>query len=144
MFAKKHKKSKEIQKDLLRFILEERLTGSSKNKIKIVFDGYHPSFLPERNDNSVNVIFSGEQTADQKIKEIVESAYNPKTIVVVSDDRQIKFFAKTAGAKSLSIEEFVGIDSLAADNGKENQQKKELTYSQVQKINEELRKIWLG
>jgi hypothetical protein len=69
--------------------------------------------------------------------------------VVVSDDKEIKFFAKSLGAKIKATEEFIKpkTKSLGVDNRKKQPRDEffdyELTYTQRSKINEELRKIWL-
>ncbi len=89
------------------------------------------------------VIFSCESSADERIKEIVESAAVAKNLVIVSDDRQIRDFARLCGALSLGIEEFLGRGEKkkrVEDNG---QSKPDLSYGDSQKINEELRNLWL-
>lgn len=92
----------------------------------------------------IDVIYSGQESADTRIKRMVESSGNPKDIAVVSDDREIQFFIKSVGARSIGVEEFV---APAADR-KQNRQEKdlvknELNYSQMSKINQELRELWL-
>jgi len=125
---------------LLEFIRANRLCGSPKNRVTVVFDGYPVSLEPSYNDRNTQIIFSRNLSADEKIKMIVEESANRKNIVVVSDDKEIKFIVKSLGARSIGIEEFI--------KAKEKSQKKEvikpeLNYSQIHKINQELRKIWL-
>jgi predicted RNA-binding protein with PIN domain len=136
------KKSKDSRIALLDFIKINRLCGSPKNKITVIFDGYPDLSARNLDSDEINVIFSRSQTADERIKGIVEKSGNPKNVVVVSDDNEIRFMVKSIGAKVLSVEEFLSrkeklqarIETLAESK---------LTYSQMHKINQELRKIWL-
>ncbi len=134
------KKFRDERLTLLELIRTEKLCGSSKNKITVVFDGYAGNF--KSNDSGIEVIFSGERTADEKIKEIVQSRGNPKNIVVVSDDREIKDFAKICSAKAVGIEEFI-YHKKKRIKVEDESLKPELTYSAMHKINQELKQIWL-
>lgn len=145
LFAKNHKKViKDSRKALLEFIRIRRLCGSPKNKITVVFDGHSNITELKQNDNNINVIFSKKETADEKIKKIVGKPLgNAKNIVVVSDDKDIRFFVKALGARSIGIEEFIGAKEKPIACQDSDSIKPELNYSQIQKINQELKKIWL-
>jgi predicted RNA-binding protein with PIN domain len=119
----------------------------------VIFDGYPaPSFKFGYDYSDIDAIFSKGITADEKIKVMLEKATNCRVIVVVSDDRQIKFFAKACRAKAIGVEEFVK-SAIPDVNGlshkgklktqKSNLVKPELTYVQIDKINKELKKLWL-
>jgi predicted RNA-binding protein with PIN domain len=123
---------------LLQFITINKLTGSPRNKITVVFDGYPPKSKSMHNDPQINLIFTAKDTADERIKKILESASNPKNIVVVSDDKEIRFFVKSSGGRVMGVDEFICLSP-----SPKTAQKAELTYSQMEKINQELRKIWL-
>ena len=136
---------------LLGFIKINKLCGSPRNKITVVFDGYS-DFLESINYADIDVVFSRKETADERIKKMVESSGNPKNIVVVSDDKEIVFFIKSLGARPMSVEEFIGSSSASKGQGhfgddiqekKGSLLKSELTYSQIQEINKELKNIWL-
>lgn len=83
---------------------------------------------------------------------MLEAAVQPKNLVVISDDREIAFFARQAGAHPTSVEEFL-CRAPQARRLQANQQKKskgeeeesgpKISYSAMQKINQELSKIWL-
>ncbi|MEW6100731.1 MAG: NYN domain-containing protein [Candidatus Omnitrophota bacterium] len=140
-FSPLHRKHTDARRALVEFIREKKLCGSPKNKITIVFDGYAPSGEGEDSSRQIEIIFSQARTADEKIKNILEKTPFIKTTVVVSDDKEIKLFARLTGAASLGVSEFISkakkIDrALLA-------LKPEITYSQMHKINEELRKLWL-
>jgi len=134
-------KAKYPKSALLEFIKKNRLCGSSRNKIMVVFDGY-PEPSSNKTASDTNIVFSGNETADEKIKRVVESSDNPKNIIVVSDDKEIKFFAKVCGAKAIGVEEFIPTKEKKAKD-EDDLLKAELTYAQIDKINKELRKIWL-
>jgi len=137
------KKIKDSKALLLEFIRVNRLCGSPKNKITVVFDG-HPDLSSRISDKTeINVIFSKIETADERIKKIVEKTGNPKNAVVVSDDKEIIFFAKSFGAKVLNIQEFINRAKYLIGSQKKEPMKPELSYSQIHKINQELRQLWL-
>ncbi len=139
------RKIKEQKLALLNFIKTKGLGGSAKNKITVVFDGY-----PSPKDNQdlsntphIGIIFSRNITADEKIKMIVEESANRKNIVVVSDDKEIRFIAKLLGARHMGIEDFIAPKSKSQRHVQKEALKPELSYSQMHKINQELRKLWL-
>jgi predicted RNA-binding protein with PIN domain len=143
LFSRTHKKIKNTQIALLEFIKTGKLTGSLKNKITVIFDGYPTSDGCDYGGNDIEVIFSRKISADDKIKRIVEESANRKNVVVVSDDREISFIVKSLGARCLGIEEFVGKDEKSRGCQKNDLLKPELSYTQIHKINQELSKIWL-
>lgn len=131
---------------LLDIIKTKRLCGSPRNEIIVVFDGFinEPQLGEYRNE--MRVIFSYDETADDKIKQIIEQAKNKKNIIVVSDDREIADFAKIYGAKPLSGNEFlkpINEDRNESMRTNSDSFKQQLNYSQIQAINEELKKKWL-
>jgi len=109
----------------------------------VVFDG-HPDLSSRILDKTeINIIFSKSETADERIKKIVEKIGNPNNTLVVSDDKEIIFFAKSFGAKVLNIQEFINRAKYLIGSEKKEPMKPELNYSQIHKINQELRQIWL-
>jgi predicted RNA-binding protein with PIN domain len=93
-------------------LLEElaRFTSAKKVRAAVVFDG-----APEKNfpDNSA---FKGVKVyyhkfgsnADERIKQLVESSKERKTLFVVTDDRALAAYVRRCGAKILSCNEFRG------------------------------------
>jgi predicted RNA-binding protein with PIN domain len=136
-----NKKSQDSRAALLDYILRNRLCGSKKNKIIIIFDGYQDSRYPNP-DTEIEVIFSRKESADEKIKRIIFESKNVKNIVVVSDDKEIKFFSRSYGATVRGVGDFFKYKYNTKEKA-EDSFKAELTYSQMHKINGELRKIWL-
>lgn len=127
---------------LLEFIRFNGLCGSGKNNITVVFDGYPRLGASSLNNLEINIVFSGIGTADEEIKKICENSKSIKTIVVVSDDNEIKYFVKSMGARTLGVKEFVGEKKTLCKPKNETLDVK-MTYSQMCKVNEELKKIWL-
>lgn len=137
------KKAPDPAKTILILIRNRRLTGSAKNKIILVFDGFPKSGVLPPEETGVEVIFSRKVSADEKIKMLVEERAMRKQIIVVSDDREIKFMVKSLGAQCLGIEEFIAAKEKLKPPPRKDLLKPELNFSQVHKINEELKKIWL-
>jgi len=134
--------AKDSRITLLEFIKAKRLCGSSKNKITVVFDGY-PDTGELINNTQIEVIFTRKESADERIKKIVEATDNAKTIMVVSDDKEIQFIVRSFGARCIGVEDFLARSSKKAQGGIQESQDPELTYSQMETINRELRKLWL-
>jgi predicted RNA-binding protein with PIN domain len=133
-----------LKKQLGVFLRIGRLTSSSKNKVTIIFDGY-PLKWPVLEDNlpDIQVIYSLRLSADEKIKMLVEESGNRKNIVVVSDDKEIRYTVKAQGARIMGIEEFINSKQKSRSLKDKGLITPELSYSQMHKINQELRKIWL-
>jgi predicted RNA-binding protein with PIN domain len=89
--------------------LSSHYTGSGV-KIIIAFDGKGSN----RHHKNIDVKFSytdvGHQfeNADQLIKHLIEKAKNPKLFKIVTNDNEIKFFAKECGCKTQSLDSFWG------------------------------------
>lgn len=153
LFSKRHKKSQEPRREFLEFIRLGHLTGSFKNKVLIIFDGFSGLEPLNAERFNIDIVFTQEETADNYIKRIVDKSANTKNIIVVSNDKEIGFFIKSSGARSQSVEEF--LSPLFIRNGlvfhqekrqrghKSNSLKAELNYSETEKINKELKDIWL-
>jgi predicted RNA-binding protein with PIN domain len=143
LFQSTHKDTVDSRLALLALISIKRLTGSSKNRITVVFDGYPATTQARYVDSNINVIFSRKISADDKIKNIVEESANRRNIVVVSDDKEIKFMVRALGARSMGVEEFINAKEKSKSCQKKDLLKPELNYSQIHEINQELSKIWL-
>ncbi|MCK9602947.1 MAG: NYN domain-containing protein [Candidatus Omnitrophica bacterium] len=144
LFSRKNnKKIQGPRKLLLEFIMANRLCGSRRNKAVIVFDGYPESLKQETDAGEIKVIYSKDDSADERIKQMLERAGNPKTVIVVSDDKEIKFFTKSFGARAMSIEEFIKPKEKANDDEEDLSSHPKLTYTQMSRINKELRQVWL-
>ena len=145
LFSRTYKKTDNPAQALLLCIRTHRLTGSVKNDFVVVFDGYPPYAYQQ--DHSRRVIFSGDESADEYIKRVIEKAGNARTLVVVSDDKEIVFCAKAYRAQSCSGDEFFSALQDAARTRQESlrcqENERKIGYSQMQKINKEMREKWL-
>ena len=116
--------------------------AQAKNKnlknLTVVFDGQADVFAPEMR-STVKIIFTKGKSADEKIKKMVESSSFARDIAVVSDDREIKFYISSLGARKISVAEFLKM--LYSSSKREDTFK--LDEDQVKKINHELEKFWL-
>lgn len=82
---------------------------TKKTRVLLVFDGTPDLNLIGKKFQKKNfsVIFPPpDQNADGVIKEIISKQTDLRRFFVVSSDREIKDFAKSKGAKSLSCKEF--------------------------------------
>lgn len=126
---------------LVRLLEQLRPFGSLKNKVTIVFDG-SSNVITHPIQSSIEVKFSCPESADDEIKRLVERSKTPKQIIVVSDDRELTFYVRSLGAAILSASDFLLKCRLLTDKPK-YKPNVELSYSEMEKINEELRKKWL-
>jgi len=75
------KKLRSGREGLVKFIERYRPQGSKRNSVTLVFDGQSDVSSPQLK-SSINVMFSKGESADEKIKRMVERSKNPKQIVV--------------------------------------------------------------
>jgi len=141
------------RRQLVTFIETRRPHGSSHNKVTIIFDGgpgLPGGILTSR--SNLSVLFSGESSADDWIKQKVEDSTNKKQIIVVTDDRDIKYAVSASGSKTISVKRFLSMGKISGGSASRSQAYKvkgsaspDKIISKVveAKINEEMKKIWL-
>ncbi|MFH1355125.1 MAG: NYN domain-containing protein [Candidatus Omnitrophota bacterium] len=137
----KNKLYKDSRLSLLEFIRMNRLTGSLKNRVIVVFDGY-PDRWESDNSTSISVVYSRKISADEKIVKIIQEYSDHKNIIVVSDDKEIRFSVRSYGVKVLGVEEFINKKERSSFR-EDSSSKPELTHTLMHQINQELRKLWL-
>lgn len=123
--------------ELIQYIRKNKLTGSSKNKVVIVFDGFDNMRTPV--DREYQIRFADERTADDVIKDIIRKSRNRSQIIVVSDDREIRDCARGEGAVSYRTNEFLRKGSSKKGFGDD----RPVNCSSMIEITEELEKIWI-
>lgn len=151
LFLKSQGKNKEAGTILLEIIRTKRLCGSLKNDVRIVLDGYPQTQNHYSQLSSFQIIYSKDSSADDLIKRLVDDFRgNRKNIVVVSDDKEVVLYAKAAGALVKNVEVFLGKDPTLNKRARQekrleekNALKQDLNYTQVSKINEELKRLWI-
>ena len=129
------KKLEDQRTGLIRYI--ELNAPQGNNAVTIVFDGQIDVYSPAV-QSKVKVIYSKGESADDKIKRMVKSASNAKSIVVVTDDRDIQYSVRASGAKVSSVADFLKNKSSSTSGPAQK-----ISRQQAQEITEELEDIWL-
>ena len=114
----------------------------------IFFDG-RPGRIDTPGTLKVKVTFTGDHSADDRIKKAVTDAQNKKSYVVVTDDREVQYYVRSLGAKVLKVREFLGQTkshqdkTYAGEKPASRDSAKVLSKDLEQAINSELEQIWL-
>jgi predicted RNA-binding protein with PIN domain len=139
----------DLRRELVVFLETKRPQGSSRNKVTIVFDGRMDVSSPKEL-STIDVIFSRNETADEKICRMVSSAANKRNIVVVTNDRDIQYAVRAMGAKVIGVSEFLRktVPSAPMDDMKTKLSAKKTAAKNISKtlefeITSEFSKIWL-
>ena len=143
---------KESQQDerllLLRLITLSRPQGSPNNQLTAVFDG-HSKAISQMTFEGMSVVFSGDISADDKIREMIESSNHKRNFVVVSDDKAVQFAARQLGSRVMPAFEFVAKLKIPSDlkritkmRSKEGKSK-DISNVLEHKITAEFEGIWL-
>lgn len=133
---------------LIRFLKIYRPQGSKGNQVTVVFDGKENNYPAGQISGAIyqysgiRVIFSQGECADDKIKELVQHSKNPKNIVVVTNDREIRDFVKQLKAQVKTIEEFL-VKFNSSKTKEIPDAKIILSPVETARITEEMKKIWL-
>jgi len=128
------------RRGLLKWIEQSRPQGSVNNQVIVIFDG-HPGYFSDASLGGIRVIFSDGCTADDMIKSMVDDDDDRKNCVVVTDDKDIFLYARSLGARVMSVAAFTSSKSrgiMRQDHGT-----KYISLSRQEKINKELKDIWL-
>lgn len=144
LFSSIYKNTGTPAQALLLCIRTYHLTGSPRNELVVVFDGYPPGDY--RQEYASRVVFSGDESADEYIKRLIHKAAHTRTLVVVSDDKEIALSARAHQARACSGNEFFKAlqdARLARQKLQKQEDNGKLGYSQMQEINKELRQKWL-
>ncbi|TAN60438.1 hypothetical protein EPN16_05385 [bacterium] len=115
--------------------------GSKRNRVTVVYDGREGSFSASGSSSSVGIIFAQGESADDKIKRMVEKSENPRNVVVVTNDREIRSFVRQRGAQVITVEDFLAKCDRLKPKGKSED--KIIGPLEAAEINEEMKKIWL-
>lgn len=136
------KKLRSAREGLIGIIRKYKLTGSSKNEVTIVFDGQKDIIVP-KTKIEFDVYFTRGESADDRIKKMIKTSSNPSRLIVVTDDKEIIFFARNHRAATSSVSKFLS-KILKTKNTKGPVERKiEPSSNIAREITEELKKIWL-
>lgn len=139
-FSRACKTSHNPQPCLIDLIRAKRLSGSLRNPVTVVFDGYP---VPIQGSGDIKVVFSRDASADENIEEMVAASASRGSIVVVTDDSGIRGAVKSLGARVMSVAEFVTPRKRTKPGSRGKDQDDTPGYSERQRIDEELRNLWL-
>ena len=96
------KKDKKQSRVKLAYLIDNYFQGKNA-KVTIHFDGYEQQVIRLIN---CNIFYSQNQTADEKIKQQIESSKNTKNIIVVTSDNNLSEFARVCSCSVIKSEEF--------------------------------------
>ena len=125
---------------LIRMLQTLQPQGSFRNEVTVVFDGQTVNVPPQ--SPGIRVLFSYEETADDVIKRLVDDAKNVRSLVVITDDRAIRYYSRAAGAGIKSVKEFFGSMKVKT-SGPGTSDRKTISQSQEYGITQEMAQIWL-
>ncbi|NWF91102.1 MAG: NYN domain-containing protein [Ignavibacteriaceae bacterium] len=104
-------KDKQASREKLAFLIDRYFTNK-KAEVSLHFDGFVNNKI---NTPRINLIYSNELSADERIKKQIESVLNRRNLIVISSDNNLKEFAKVCGCKCIQSEEF-GKELLKGEN----------------------------
>lgn len=106
-----HKKNKKQSAEKLAYLLG-RFFSSKKVSVSLHFDGVQSEIIKVP---GLKVIYSGNLTADEKIKHEISKSKNRKTIVLVTSDGNLADFGRVCNCQVIKSEEF-SKQLLSSDN----------------------------
>ena len=142
------KKFEDQRRAFVQWIEIRRPQGSLKNRVTVIFDG-RPGRDGSIQSSIVEVKFSGDDSADNVIRHFVEESAGKKNIIVVTNDRDIKYSVRKEGAAVWSVEEFMAKLESSTKTREERRVTgspsagKAITKVMEHEINVEFEKIWL-
>lgn len=122
-----------------------RPQGSVRNHLVIVFDG-SSEVIGFREERPFEVIFTRGESADEKIKSMIQISKRPKDCVVVTDDRDLSIFARRCGAQIMGTLAFVAKGAPPRPRSKglsAKADKADLNIVEREKITQEMGRLWL-
>jgi predicted RNA-binding protein with PIN domain len=96
------KKDKQASREKLVYMLD-RYFINKKASVFLHFDG-HPSV--KINSSKMKIMYSENQTADDKIKKQISQSKSPRNLIVVTSDSNLAQFAKVCSCTIYSSDDF--------------------------------------
>ena len=96
-------KDKQSSREKLAFILERYFSSKNNIKVTLHFDGFPGSAIRIQN---IKIIYSNNRIADDEIKLQIEHEKNPRNMIIISSDFNLKDFASKCGCDWKSCEDF--------------------------------------
>lgn len=95
------KKDKQASREKLVFLLD-RYFIKKKANITLHFDGFPNTAI---NSSKLKIVYSENQTADEKIKKQISESKSARNITLITSDTNLAQFAKVCSCKIISSEE---------------------------------------
>jgi predicted RNA-binding protein with PIN domain len=144
----------DARRGLLRILEVQRPQGSMNNGVTVVFDGRSDVLGGGGNAAAAaRVIFTTDETADDRIKRMVDQSANKKNIRVVTNDREIQHYVTALGGRVITVEQFLhrahpkGSGVPVSENSKDfsasGEKGKDISKTAEYRITKEMTKIWL-
>lgn len=112
------KKDKQASREKLVNILD-RFFSSKKAHVTLHFDGHSGLGI---NSTRMKIVYSENQTADERIKKQIAQSKSPRNIIVVTSDSNISQFAKVCSSNVILSENFAA--EIRKNNFEEDEQSK--------------------
>jgi predicted RNA-binding protein with PIN domain len=122
--------NKQEQRERLTFILE-RYFYNKKVKVSLHFDGYPNTAIKAM---GIKITYSESRIADDKIRDEISYAKNPRLITLVSSDHALMDFAKKNSCTIISSEEFNREMNRPKDIDDEEKRIKEMNNDEFKKL----------
>ena len=101
-FQKLQKKDKQRSREKLAFLIDNYFHNKNA-KVTIHFDGYEQQPIKLVN---CKINYSQNRTADEKIKQQIESSSNSKNLIVITSDNNLLEFARVCSCSVQKSENF--------------------------------------
>jgi predicted RNA-binding protein with PIN domain len=121
------------RKALLEQLLTRRPHGA--NRLTVVFDS-RQGFGNREMHQTAEIIYTAGETADEWITAYVRKTSQPRSVVVVTDDRGLQAMIRGTGAKSLGAKDFWARASTVRSQPSQS-------TDDFKNITEEFKKKWL-
>lgn len=121
---------KQTTREKLVYKLQKGLQNS-KLKTTLFFDGFPGTAI---RSGKLKIIYSYEKTADDVIKYSIEQHKNPKLIILVTSDLNLREFGKVCSCELKTSEQFAG--EIFTDNspGEESEKIKSIDINDIKKM----------
>lgn len=96
------KKDKQASREKLVYMLD-RYFINKKASVFLHLDGHPNSKI---NSSKMKIIYSENQTADDKIKKQISQSKSPRNLIVITSDSNLAQFAKVCSTAVITSEEF--------------------------------------
>lgn len=96
------KKDKQASREKLVYMLDRYFTNKKAN-VTLHFDGHPNSKI---NSSKMKIVYSENQTADDKIKKLISQSKSPRNLIVITSDLNLAQFAKVCSCTVISSDHF--------------------------------------